>query len=119
MKSMDDMEYYDPVDIRENHDMGIIIAVFHFLFFIPLIFDAKRDSDYLKLRANYSLMICLADVVSTVLLNLEGFGVMNAVSIIFGIVNVIVRITWIAHIIFALKDRTDPMPVIGKIRIIK
>ncbi|MBS1404351.1 MAG: hypothetical protein HPZ99_04770, partial [Oscillospiraceae bacterium] len=39
-------------DANANKGMGILMSVFPFLFFLPLVVKKKKNSEYLKFRAN-------------------------------------------------------------------
>ena len=38
-------------DANANKGMGILMSVFPFLFFLPLVVESQKNSEYLKFRA--------------------------------------------------------------------
>lgn len=103
----------DPKDVEKNKVMAILA---YFLFFLPLVTDAK-DSPFAKYHANQGLLLLMfsfgAYLVSSMLMVvLIGFlllplvGIVSFVFLILGIIN-------------ASNGDMKPLPLFGGIQIIK
>ncbi len=103
-------------DADKNKPIAIIGYILPFLFFIPLITDAK-DSPFAKFHASQQLNLLLAGAAVWVI------GFILAITIILAPLSFLL---WIAYIVFqilgvinAAKGEMKPLPVIGGFNIIK
>lgn len=111
-------------DVEKNKPLAIIGYIFPFLFFIPLVTEAK-NSKFAKYHANQQLNLLLFWVVGQI--------AMAILSVIFAITIVLIillPILWLAYwvigvvlavmgIINANKGEMKKLPIIGGIEIIK
>lgn len=95
---------------------GIIGYIFPILFFIPLVMDDLKTNVYSKFHANQQLVLFLAaiavNIVGSIIPILGWF-------IILPIGSIILIVLAIIGIINAVKGKQKPLPMIGKISIIK
>jgi uncharacterized membrane protein len=101
----------DPADVEKNKVMGIIAYI---IFFIPLL--AAKESKFAMYHANQGLVLFLlgvaVSIVGSIIPVLGWF-------IILPIGSLLVFVLAILGIINAAKGEMKPLPVIGKISIIK
>ena len=101
-----------------------ILAYFGLLVLIP-IFAAKKDP-FARYHSNQGLVLCivtlvcsvLSSVLSNVLLQVSSLAVL-IVSAVFGIFNLLFFIFAIIGIVHAAKGQMKPVPIIGRIKILK
>lgn len=94
---------FDSADVAENRSLGIVMAIFPYLFFLAYTCDSNKHSAYVKHCANQALMLLLLCFASSVI------WILAIIAIIFYIMN----------IVNAVKANGEPVPVIGDWRIIK
>lgn len=101
----------DPADVEKNKVMGILAYI---IFFIPLL--AAKESKFAMYHANQGLVLFLlgvaVSIVGSIIPVLGWF-------IILPIGSLLVLVLAIIGIINASKGEMKPLPVIGKISIIK
>ena len=102
-------------DVDKNKPMAIIGYIVSILFFIPLVTEAK-NSPFAKFHANQQLVLLIGWVV----VNLVG-GMIPILGwlIILPLGNIFLLVLAIMGIINAAKGEMKPLPVIGKINLIK
>lgn len=96
-------------DVEKNKTMAILA---YFIFFLPLITDAK-DSKFAKFHANQGLLVALLATASWVL---TATFVLAIVGLPLGIV---AFIFWILGIMNAANGQMKRLPVIGGVDLIK
>ncbi len=101
---------FDANDVAQNKAMGIM-SYLGFLVLIPILGGAAKKSDYARFHANQGLILFLAYIVATILL--------NVVAIVGYIISLAVSIFCIMGIISAVKGTGNPLPLIGAIKILK
>ena len=123
------MEFqFDPADVEKNKSMTIIAAIFPILFFLPMVSDS--NSAYGKFHANSALLVLLywivAGIVYSILASIFGAIFLFAPFldlILVAIIGIAVWgscfALWIIELVAACKVNAKPLPVIGKIVIIK
>ncbi|MDD7428456.1 MAG: hypothetical protein SOU50_02045 [Oscillospiraceae bacterium] len=108
-------QFFDREDVRENKGVGILMAVFSFLFFLPLIAGNMKNSSYLKFRANQSCIVFLGSAISGII------GKIPIIGLIGSLLGIVFLVYTIINIVYAATEETQgkPLPVIGSIEIIK
>ncbi len=112
----------DERDSEMNKDSDVIRKVLFclcyiwgILFFIPLIL---YKDDAAKMRANDGLILLLLSVVGNMV-----FGLLTSISGVFGLIagvySALLLILGIIGIVYVVTDRNEPMPLLGKIKLIK
>ena len=112
----------DERDSEMNKDSDVIRKVLFclcyiwgILFFIPLI---MYKDDAAKMRANDGLILLLLSVVGNMV-----FGLLTSISGVFGLIagvySALLLILGIIGIVYVVTDRNEPMPLLGKIKLIK
>lgn len=97
---------------NQSKAMAILARVIPVLFFLPLV--AGKKSDYDVFHANQCLLMFLLAVAIRVI------GCIPILGWLIGIVaGVIWLVLWVMGIVWACQDRMDPLPIIGKIEILK
>lgn len=117
-------QYFDQGDVQDHKGLGILMAVFSILFFIPCIAGNLRQSSYLRFRANQSCLVFLFGVITGIIksvigmIPLLGWILGGIIGWVFGVVAFVLLI-W--NIVNAATEETEgkPLPVIGSIEIIK
>ena len=94
-------------DIEKGKVMAILGYIFQILFFLPLVTGDKTE--YAKFHANQALLLLILSVLASLL----------AVIIIGWLLYIPWIVFTIMGIIASLNGSTKPLPLIGKIRIIK
>ncbi len=90
-----------------NKTMAILAVVFPVLFFLPLVAGDKTEFD--KFWANQALLLFLLGILA---------GVTTAIIIGF-LLYVVELVFWIMALIAVCNGQMKPLPIIGKIEIIK
>lgn len=103
-------------DAEKNKAMGIIGYIIPFLFFIPLITDAK-NSPYAKFHANQQLNLLLFVVVGYIVSSILMFILIG--FLLYFIVMIGSIVFMIMGIINAAKGEMKKLPLIGGFNIIK
>lgn len=99
----------DPKDVQDNKVMAILAYV---LFLIPLL--AAKDSPYARYHTNQGLVLYLLYFVCVIINIIPILGqIICLVGFIFGF------ICFIMGIINAAGGKMKPLPLIGKIKLIK
>ncbi len=112
----------DERDSEMNKDSDVIrkilfclCYIWGILFFIPLIL---YKDDAAKMRANDGLILLLLSVVGNMV-----FGLLTSISGVFGLIagvySALLLILGIIGIVYVVTDRNEPMPLLGKIKLIK
>lgn len=102
----------DRQDIDANKGMGILISLFYFLFFLPLVIENQKSSQYLRFRANQSLLLFVAELICQIISKIPLIGFIGTlISIAIGILGII-------NLINACMGNTKPTPIIGAIKIL-
>ena len=104
--------YFDPQDIEKNKGLGILISLFYFLFFLPLVMSDRKDSEYLRFRANTSLVLWIAAMVCA------GISKIPFVGFVGSIASIAVGILGLVNLVYAIQGNGKKLPVIGDIKII-
>lgn len=104
---------YDPADIQSSTLMSVL-CYFSILVFIP-IFVAK-DSAYTKFHANQGLILAIVAVISSVIMKVLSFGIIEFVC---SIINIAVVVLSVIGIINAVNGKAKELPLIGSIKILK
>lgn len=102
-------------DAEKNKVMAIVGYLIPLLFFIPLVTDAK-NSPFAKFHANQQLALLIAAVI----VNMVG-GVIPFLGwfVILPLGSIAILVFAIMGIISAAKCEMKPLPLIGKISLIK
>ena len=111
---------FDPQDINENHTMAIVMAVFPFLFFLPLV--SGKNSPYLKFMANQTLIYFVLNLVLNAICQVVGAvplvgGIVS--GILAAVINLVMLILWLIGLINAINGNPVRYPVIGEFDILK
>ncbi len=105
---------FDPNDIEQNKGMGILISLFNILFFLPLVMESKKDSAYLKFRANQSLVLFIAGIACSII------GVIPVIGTIVSVLgSLVVGVLGLINFVYACMGSDKPTPLIGQIEILK
>ena len=96
-----------------------VLAYFSILFFLPLVF--YNDNSRARFHANQGLVLFISVVVINVLIALINIvipspEVKNAIYTIFNLVAICFSILGVLHVV---NEQDRPLPIIGKITIIK
>lgn len=119
----------DPAqDAQQNKTMAVLAYI---IFFIPLITGDHKKSPFVKYHTNQGTVLFLTMVaygivqailqaiLFSMLFSVSGFGVWSVVTTILGLLWLAPAILCILGIVYAVKGEMKPLPVIGKIKIIK
>ena len=90
---------------EKNTGMAIVA---YFLFFVPLLTDAKNDP-FVKYHVKQSLALVIAIVLSWVIAIVPVIGWLLAI-----LMPIFILVLWIIGIINAAKGETKPLPLIGQ-----
>ncbi len=102
-------------DVDQNKALAIIGYIFPFLFFVPLITDAK-NSHYAKFHANQQLNLLLAIII----VNIAGTIIpVLGWFLILPIGTIILIVLAIMGIVNAAKGETKPLPITGGFTLIR
>ncbi|MFO7807311.1 MAG: hypothetical protein R6V40_02720 [Candidatus Moraniibacteriota bacterium] len=95
---------------------SIVGYIFPILFFIPLVIEDLKNNSYSKFHANQQLVLLIASLA----VNFVG-GIIPILGwfIIIPFGNLAIFVFAIMGIINGVKEKTKPLPLIGKIEIIK
>lgn len=113
-------EQEEKIEINKDSDVTrkilfYLCYLWGILFFIPLIL---YKDDVAKMRANDGLILLLLSIIGNVV-----FGILTSVSIIFGWIagaySLALLLFGIVGIVYVVTDKNEPLPIIGKIKLIK
>ena len=102
-------------DAEANKVMAVIGYIFPFLFFIPLLNEASKNSPFARFHANQQLLLLIVAVIIDIV------GPVIPVlgrAIILPIGSVFISVLAIVGIVGAVKDKMNPLPIIGGYKII-
>jgi len=102
--------------MEQNKIMAILGYIIPFLFFIPLVTDAKTDA-FAKFHANQQLNLLLFGVVGWTLASILTAVVIGV--LLFPIVSVASLVFAVLGIINVSKGEMKPLPLIGGFSLIK
>ena len=109
---------YDPQDIEQNKVMGIL-AYLGILVLIPIF--AAKDSRYARYHANQGLVLCIAEIVISILTSI--LSAIPVVGWILGLIGWLLNLGFfvlaIIGIINVVNGKAKDLPLIGNIRILK
>lgn len=111
---------FDTHDINENHTMAVVMAVFPFLFFLPLV--SGKNSPYMKFMANQTLIYFILDLVLNAVCKVVGavpFIGGLAAGILGAVINLVMLIFWLIGLINAINGNPVRYPLIGEFDILK
>ncbi|MBR6695247.1 MAG: hypothetical protein IKL70_02405 [Oscillospiraceae bacterium] len=93
----EEIRQFDQADVEANKTFSILIVIFNFLFFLPLVMEDKKGSAYLKYYANQAL-----------------------IAFLFGFIPPLGTICWIILLVGILNGSYMSIPLVGdKLEIIK
>jgi uncharacterized membrane protein len=93
-----------PTGTGKNTGMAIIA---YFLFFVPLLTDAK-DDPFVKFHVKQSLLLWILAVVNSILVRIPIIG------LVFWILGIGIFILWILGVINAANGSMTPVPLVGQ-----
>ncbi len=103
----------DPNDVAKNKTMAILA---YFIFFLPLITDAK-DSQFAKFHANQGLLLVIASfammAIDIVLAFIPIVGWFASIGL-----HIAIFVFWIMGLVNASNGQMKELPVIGSIHLI-
>ena len=102
----------DQQDIDANKGMGILMSLFYFLFFLPLVIESQKSSQYLRFRANQSLVLFIAGVACQIIAKIPLIGFVGVLA------SLVVGVLGIINLVNACMGNTKPTPLIGTIKIL-
>ena len=109
---------FDQADVEKNKTIGILMAVFPVIFFLPLVSNDLKQSAYLKFRMNQSFILIIADLVIGVLAK-----VLTIIPLIGGILSTVISLVslalYIINLVYACQGSGKRIPIIGGIEILK
>lgn len=106
-------QYFDEQDIAKNKGLGILMSLFYFLFFLPLVMEDRKDSAYLKFRANQSLVLFICGIACNIIAKIPYIGFVGSIA------SLLVGILGIINLVYAIQGSTKKTPIIGEIVILK
>ncbi len=101
---------FDPADIEKNKAMA---GLAYFLFFLPLV--SCPDSPYGRYHANQGLVLLLFSVIGSIVLGI--IPIIGWIILLF--FPIVVVVFAIMGLMNGLNGRAKPLPLIGKIIILK
>jgi len=91
----------------EGKNTGMAIVAY-FLFFVPLLTDAKEDP-FVKFHVKQSLLLVLAMVASAVV------GIVPIIGWVIALIApIVIFVLWIMGLINAIGGKMTPVPLIGQ-----
>lgn len=116
---------FDRNDVSNGKGFAILMAVFPFLFFLPYLSETKKNSPYMRFRANQTFVYFLSDLlwgiiakVLTVLTFIPLIGTL--IGIFKWIIGILISIYWIIGIVCAATEEAEgrKYPIIGEITLL-
>lgn len=101
--------YIDKQDIDRNKGLGIVISLFPILFFLPLIMEERKSSQYLKFRANQSCVLFAASLACTIIAKIPIIGFIG------GIAGFLVGVVAFINFIMSCFGSATKIPIVGDI----
>lgn len=102
----------DQQDIDANKGMGILMSLFYFLFFLPLVIESQKSSQYLRFRANQSLVLFIAGLACQIIATIPFIRFVGVLA------SLVVGVLGIINLVNACMGNTKPTPLIGAIKIL-
>lgn len=112
---------YDPQDIEKNKVMA---ALAYLLFFLPLV--ACPDSKFGRFHANQGLLVLIGSIgggiaiaILSAILTLISWRLFVISTLLYTVFYIAITVLVVLGIINAVNGKAKPLPIIGKIKIIK
>ena len=112
-QSAPEMPQADPADVEKNKTMAILA---YFLFFLPLITDAK-DSPFAKFHANQSLALVISSFGIYFISGALAFITFGILNFIVSLAMIAIFVFWVMGIVNASNGEMKELPLIGGIHI--
>ncbi len=121
-------------DVEKNKTLGIVMAIFPILFFLPLVSEDMKKSELLKFRANQSCVVLCLIVILNILKAIIGviLGLFMNIPVafivtIFSVLNTLIGIAiglvmialYVMNIVSAAKATDMKIPLSDKINLFK
>lgn len=123
------LQEIDPAkDAQQNKAMAVLAYI---IFFIPLVTGDHRKSPFVKFHANQGTVLFLAmlafgilygilnALLISLLFSVGGWGIWSIITTILGLLWLVPAIFCILGIVHAVKGEKKPLPLIGRINLIK
>lgn len=108
---------FDAEDLDKNKSLGIVMAIFPILFFLPLIMDDRKNSKFLKFYMNTELCItvlyALSGIIQTILKNIPIIGWFA------WLVPTAIFVFHLITFIYVIQLNGKKVPILGEITILK
>lgn len=105
---------FDAADIDKNRWIAIFVFIMPFFFFIPMMMDDRRDSEYVKFYVNQIFLYMIFFAACAVVNIIPFLGwLAYAAATIFLFVN------WIISLVNAIKGKARRFPIFGGINLVK
>lgn len=101
MKKSD--EVFSTNDRDQNRGLGLLMAIFPFLFFLPYVINDKKYSPYCMFRANQSLIVLIVMAALNVASAVIGFA-LGFIPLIGTVANLACRILNVVSLLFYLQN---------------
>jgi len=120
-----------PADMRDAQDNKGMAVIAYILFFVPLLTGAYKTSPFVKYHTNQGTILfiltvawgiavaILTSIFTAIFLNSYTWGIWSLLNILLGLSWFIPAILCIVGIVNAVGGKTNPLPVVGGISIIK
>lgn len=115
-------QQFDPADVEKNKAMG---GLAYILFFLPLV--ACPDSKYGRFHANQGLLLLITSIAAGIVVSIiTGLVAFTFSYLLYSLLAIISTALWLAVAVLGIiglingfTGKAKPLPVIGKITIIK
>ena len=127
-----ELQQADPNDAEQNKGMA---AIAYILFFVPLITGDHKKSPFVMFHTNQGTVLFITGIAmsiassilatvlyrvfATALYRLSSWGLMSIVGLIMPLFSIMLFVLFIIGIMNALNGRMKPLPIIGRITLIK
>lgn len=116
---------FDRNDVSNGKGFAILMAVFPFLFFLPYLSETKKNSPYMRFRANQTFVYFLSDLLWGIIAKvLTVFTFIPLIGTLIGIfkwiIGILVSVYWIIGIVCAATEEAEgrKYPIIGEITLL-
>ena len=111
MKKSD--EVFSTFDRDENRGLGLLMAIFPFLFFLTYVIGDKKYSSYCKFRANQSLIVLIVMAALNLAAALIGLA-LGFIPLIGKVTLIVCRIIRVISVLFYLQNVWNALLCNGK-----
>lgn len=105
---------FDQADVDKNKWIAIFVFIMPYFFFIPMMMEDRRDSEFVKFYVN-QIFLCMIFFFMCTLVNI--IPILGWIA--FAVASVFFLVNWIISIVSICKGKARQFPFFGHIKLVK